>query len=282
LTAATIRTLGLADLPLALDWAAAEGWNPGLADAACFHAADPEGFLLAELDGEPIGCVSAVRYGGGFGFLGFYIVRPGFRGQGHGMALWRAAMARLAPGTVGLDGVVAQQGNYARSGFALAHRNIRYGAAAPRPPAPADGPAILPAAALPFDDLAAFDRRFFPAPRAAFLRAWLAAPGHVARVATGPGGIEGLGVLRPCREGAKIGPLFATTPAAARALLAALLDAAPAGPVFLDLPEPNADAIAMAEAAGMAPAFETARMYAGAAPVLPLGQVYGITSFELG
>lgn len=271
-----------AEIALALDWAAAEGWNPGLHDAACFHAADPGGFLVAEVAGEAVGCVSAVRYPGGFGFLGFYIVRPGSRGQGHGMALWRAAMARLAPGTVGLDGVVAQQANYARSGFVLAHRNIRYGAAAPRPPAVRGGPQPRPAADMPFHELAAFDRRFFPAPREAFLRAWLAAPGHVARVVAGADGIEGLGVLRPCREGSKIGPLFATTPAAARAIFAALLAAAPGGPVFLDLPEPNRDAVAMAEAAGMAQAFETARMYAGAAPGLPLGEVYGITSFELG
>ena len=95
-------------------------------------------------------------------------------------------------------------------------------------------------------------------------------------------GLRGLAVLRPCREGSKIGPLFAEDPVAARALFAALLAAAPTGPVFLDLPEPNADALAMARDAGMAPAFETARMYAGAAPVLPLHRVYGITSFELG
>jgi hypothetical protein len=38
----------------------------------------------------------------------------------------------------------------------------------------------------------------------------------------------------------------------------------------------------MAQEAGMAPVFETARMYAGPAPDLPLAQIYGITSFELG
>jgi predicted N-acetyltransferase YhbS len=271
------------ELPLALDWAAAEGWNPGLADAACFLAADPDGFLIADLAGEAVGCVSAVRYGDGFGFLGFYIVRPGFRGQGHGLALWRAAMARLRPGVVGLDGVVAQQANYRRSGFALLHRNIRYGAAQPMPPEVADAPAIHPAADVRFDAIAAYDRGFFPAPRETFLRAWLHAPGHVARVATAPGGeVTGLAVLRPCREGSKIGPLFAEDGATARALFAAMLRAAPPGPVFLDLPEPNGDAIAMAVAAGMAPAFETARMYAGPPPDLPIARIYGITSFELG
>ncbi len=272
----------LEDLALALDWAAAEGWNPGLTDAACFHAADPEGFLIAEIGGEPIGCVSAVRYPGGFGFLGFYIVRPAFRGSGHGMALWRAAMARLQPGAVGLDGVVAQQANYRKSGFALAHRNIRYGAAVPVPPQVAASSHLVPASDVPFERLAAFDRRYFPAPRGAFLRAWISAPGHVARAVMGPGGLQGYAVLRPCRQGAKIGPLFAATPEAARSLLAAMLRAAPSGPVFLDLPEPNADAIAMAEEAGMEPVFETARMYAGQAPELPFAQTYGITSFELG
>jgi hypothetical protein len=271
-----------ADLALALDWAAAEGWNPGLSDAACFHAADPEGFLVGEIAGEPVGCVSAVRYGGGFGFLGFYIVRPDHRGRGHGLALWQAAMGRLQHGVVGLDGVVAQQENYRRSGFALLHRNIRYGCAAPQLPPPGDAPRIVPAADLPFEALAAFDRRFFPAPRDAFLRAWLTAPGHVARLALGPAGLKGYAVLRPCRAGSKIGPLFAESPAAARALFSALLQAAPPGPVFLDLPEPNGDAVAMASAAGMSPAFETARMYAGPAPALPLGNIYGITSFELG
>ena len=61
--------------------------NPGLFDAESFHAADPDGFLLGELDGEPIGSVSAVRYGTEFGFLGFYIVKPAYRGQGYGLRL---------------------------------------------------------------------------------------------------------------------------------------------------------------------------------------------------
>jgi GNAT superfamily N-acetyltransferase len=271
-----------AELPLALDWAAAEGWNPGLADAACFLAADPEGFLIAEAAGEPVGCVSAVRYGDGFGFLGFYIVRPAFRGQGHGLALWQAAMARLRPGVVGLDGVVAQQANYRRSGFDLLHRNIRYAATAPRPPRIAGAPAVVDAVTVPFTAVAAFDRQHFPAARAAFLRGWITAPGHVARVVPGADGLRGLAVLRPCREGSKIGPLFAQGPDVARALFVDLLAAAPPGPVFLDLPETNGDALAMARDAGMNPAFETARMYAGPAPVLPLRNIYGITSFELG
>lgn len=276
-----IRSMALHEIGLALDWAAAEGWNPGLADAACFHAADPGAFLVATWHGEPIGCISATGYEAAFGFIGFYLMRPEFRGKGHGMALWRAAMARLQGRVIGLDGVVAQQANYRKSGFALLHRNIRYGGAAPFM-SPLPGPQPIEATAQHFQQIAAFDRQFFPSARDGFLRQWLTAPGHIALVIMSAAGVQALGVLRPCREGSKIGPLFAETPEAARRVFAALVARAPAGPVFLDIPETNTAALAMAQEAGMAPAFETARMYAGAAPALPLAQIYGITSFELG
>ena len=57
----------------------------------------------------------------------------------------------------------------------------------------------------------------------------------------------------------------------------------PAGDaVYLDLPEPNAAARALAARHDLQPVFETARMYAGGALALPLQHIYGITSFELG
>ena len=37
---------------------------------------------------------------------------------------------------IGLDGVVAQQENYRKSGFELAYANIRYGGTVAAPPAP--------------------------------------------------------------------------------------------------------------------------------------------------
>jgi hypothetical protein len=167
-----IRPMSQADLAIAIGWAADEGWNPGLGDAGPFRAEDPEGFLMGWLGDQPVASISVVRYGAGFGFLGFYIVVPRHRGRGHGLALWRAGMARLEGRVVGLDGVVGQQANYARSGYVLAHRNIRFGGEvavdAPRDPrlrAPGDLEAII-----------GFDRMFFPAPRDRFLRAWLTAP----------------------------------------------------------------------------------------------------------
>src|SRR6478752_1847342 len=122
----TIRTMTREDLALVLDWAAAEGWNPGLGDADAFLAADPDGFLMAFVGEEPAAAISVVRYGEAFAFLGLYIAAPAFRGRGVGWRIWQAGLALAGDRTVGLDGVVAQQENYAKSGFALAHCNVRY------------------------------------------------------------------------------------------------------------------------------------------------------------
>jgi hypothetical protein len=48
----SIRVMRPDEIGIAADWAAAEGWNPGLADAACFATVDPEGFLIGEVDGN--------------------------------------------------------------------------------------------------------------------------------------------------------------------------------------------------------------------------------------
>lgn len=276
----TIRVMTREDLDLAIDWASAEGWNPGLTDAGCFHAADPAGFLMAFVRDEPVASISVVRYGGTFGFLGLYIVRPDQRGRGFGYRLWQAGMASLAGCVVGLDGVVAQQANYGRSGFALAHRNVRFGGT-PQVEAPRhEGlrqvtPEIV-------DAVLAYDRPLFPAPRETFLRCWLRPDTRKAVAFVDEGGIRGYGVIRACRSGYKIGPLFADGEREADLLFRALAVEAKGDAVFLDLPEPNEAAMALAARHGLSPVFETARMYRGAPPDLPLSRTYGISTFELG
>lgn len=276
-----VRTLTPSEAVTAIDWAAAEGWNPGLSDLPCFLAQDPGLFLALEQGGRLAALIAATRYAGGFGFIGFYIARPEQRGQGHGIAVWRAAMAQLEGRLVGLDGVVAQQANYRKSGFLLAWNNIRFAGPAPALAAPAAG--IVDAAAVPFAALAALDRSVFPAPREDFLRAWLTAPGHVALAALRDGAVTGFGVIRPAREGHKLAPLVADDAGTAEALAAALIARVPPGGVVsIDVPEPQRDAVRLAESLGLTPVFETARMYTGPAPAARLPRIYGITSFELG
>ncbi len=121
-----IRTMTRKEVDLAIEWSAQEGWNPGIRDAECFYSADPSGFFIGLLNDEPIAVISVVKYGESFGFLGFYIVKPEYRGKGYGIQIWNAGLKYLEGRNVGLDGVVAQQNNYKKSGFKLAYRNIRY------------------------------------------------------------------------------------------------------------------------------------------------------------
>jgi hypothetical protein len=275
-----IRTMRPDEISIAVNWAADEGWNPGLTDAACFAAADPGGFFIGELDGVPAATVSCVNYGTGFAFLGFYIVRADLRGRGYGLRMWNTAIAHAGPRVIGLDGVVAQQDNYRTSGFALAYANVRYGGTVAAPDARQAG--VVALNHIPLATIEASDATVFPSPRPAFLRAWIGAPGHAGRALMRDGALAGWGVIRPCRTGYKIGPLVADDRSAAEAVLAALLAGVGGGEVFLDIPSINRDAAALAQDLGLAPTFETARMYTGAIPPLRLERVFGVTSFELG
>jgi GNAT superfamily N-acetyltransferase len=276
----TIRVMDREDLDRAIEWAAMEGWNPGLNDAGCFKAADPSGFLTACLDHEPIASISVVRYSEAFGFLGLYIVRPDRRGQGFGYRLWQAGMASLAGCTIGLDGVVAQQQNYARSGFVLAHRNVRFGGT-PRIETPRDEH-LQPIRPGMIDAVLTYDRPFFAAPRESFLRCWLHPDARTGLALVEDGTIKGYGVIRECRTGFKIGPLFADGEREATVLFRALAARAEGAPVFLDLPEINEAAMRLATGHGLSPVFETARMYRGPRPDIALSRTYGVTTFELG
>jgi ribosomal protein S18 acetylase RimI-like enzyme len=275
-----IRAMRPEEIALAVDWAAAEGWNPGVADASCFATVDPQGFLIGELDGRAAATISCVNYDERFAFLGFYIVRPDLRGRGYGLRMWKAAMSHAAARTVGLDGVVAQQDNYRKSGFQLAYPNIRYGGAI----APAATPptAIVALAEIPAATVDADDATIFPAPRPAFLRAWIETPGHIGRALPRDGKLAAWGVIRPCRSGHKIGPLVADDRAAAELVVSALVRDADAAEIFLDVPSVNREAVALARGLGLAPVFETARMYTGPIRPMRLDRVFGVTTFELG
>jgi GNAT acetyltransferase-like protein/acetyltransferase (GNAT) family protein len=274
-----VRVMRPHEIALAVDWAAAEGWNPGLSDPACFTAVDPGNFFLGEVGDDPVATITVINYDDRFSFLGFYIVRPDRRGHRYGVRTWQAGMAHAGNRVIGLDGVLAQQENYKKSGFILAYRNIRYGG---RIHAAAAPPGVLPLKDVPFEMIEADDATVFPAPRRNFLRCWIDAPTHAGRAFLRDGRLRAWGIIRPCRNGFKIGPLVADDATSAEAVLAALVADVGGEEVFLDVPEPNRPAIKLAAAHGLAPVFETARMYTGQIRPVALPRVFGVTTFELG
>ena len=285
----TIRNMTRSEVDELVDWAAQEGWNPGLHDAELFWVTDPEAFIAAELGGEMIGGGAITAYNGKFGFMGLFIVRPEYRGQGFGNALWHTRrqrlLDRLQPGaSIGMDGVFAMQSYYAKGRFVFSHRNMRFRTEVTERPATSadDDKNIVPLTALPFEQLLAYDRTCFPALRSNFLRAWIAQPDALAVGYVRDGELNGYGVVRRCGNGCKVGPLFANDSQIAESLYTHLARFAVGGPLFLDAPENNASAMDFIARHQMVEVFGCARMYLGHFPDLAHERIFGVTTFELG
>ncbi|WJH42207.1 GNAT family N-acetyltransferase [Aliirhizobium terrae] len=277
MTEVTIRPLDLAEVVTLIGWAKAEGWNPGLADAAPFHAADPEGFIGCFVDGVMAAGISAVRYGNDFGFIGLYIAHPDFRGRGYARRVWDAGMAHLAGRTIGLDGVPEQQANYRSMGFLPDYDTYRWSGRI-------DGRSDADIRTLDDAMLSAlvdFDSRYFPAKRERFLRPWLKSP-RLAKVLVRGGSTAGYAVTRQCHEGCKIGPLFAETPADAMALLHTCAAEIAGQDIQIDVPAGQIEFSGLLAEHGFGRGFQTTRMYRGPAPPFALDGVFGVTTLELG
>ncbi|MEM1389103.1 MAG: GNAT family N-acetyltransferase [Pseudomonadota bacterium] len=264
-------TASIAQIDEMLDWAAAEGWNPGLADAAAFHASDPAGFFVALDDARPVAAISVVNHGPDFAFLGLYIVRPAYRGRGIGYGLWQFALAHAGARSVGLDGVPEQQANYAASGFVLAGRTRRFsGHVTPR------AHPIRLAEEGDINAMIAAEAACSGTEKPRYLRAWFTQdPERKTLIDEG-----GFCTVRRCRDGAKIGPLVAQDAAAATRLIQHAARHYGTA-LIIDVPESSTALSEICAGFDMQPSFETARMYRGPAPV-GSGGLFAVTTLELG
>jgi len=273
-----IRPMTRDDVDFAIRLAAKEGWNPGLSDAECFYAADPEGFFVSELNGEPIGTISAVRYEGDYGFVGLYIVVPEARGKGYGMELWQHAMEHLKGCNVGLDAVTEQEATYKRVGFSAFYRSTRFeGTGGGRMPK-----GVERLDTVDFAKVVEYDRQCFPGARQTFMKTWLEAAGATGYAVMDGDTLTGFGVIRPCAKGYKIGPLFADNGDIAETIFNALKASITGQNFYLDVIEPNKAAGKMAKKYKLEEVFVTVRMYTETEPDMDMDKIFGVTSFELG
>lgn len=274
----TNRNMTRAELDTVLDWAAAEGWNPGLTDADAFFAADPDGFFVAEEAGQIVAAISVVNHTTDFAFLGLYLCLPASRGRGVGYRLWQHALRHAGNRTVGLDGVPDQQDNYRKSGFELAGQTLRHVGRFPEAMAPqvrAMNLADLPA-------LEALDLKVQGYARSAFLRPWLTGTDSRKTLVWDDGtGPQACITWRACRDGAKIGPLMAPDMARAKDVLAAVAAAVPDGPLIIDVDRAQTELSDWCAGHDMDVPFKTARMYKGPAPTgMPV--ISSVATLELG
>ncbi len=276
-----IKNINLIKNNTPIAWAEIEGWNPGVYDARAFYAVDNRGYFVGYIGNKAISSISAVAYDKTFGFLGFYIVKPEHRGKEYGVKIWNEALKHLPTQNIGLDGVVEQQDNYKKSGFKLAYKNVRY-----------QGKGIdkillakhlVNLSEIPFEQLQKYDDQIFPTSRPSFLKEWIKQPNSLSLGYVESGKLVGYGMVRKCKNGFKVGPLFANDVTIADGLFQALRSfVGKEETIFLDVPVPNKKAIEMARICNMTPVFETARMYTKKAPKTPIKKVFGVTTFEVG
>ncbi|XP_035700254.1 uncharacterized protein LOC118432749 [Branchiostoma floridae] len=305
------QVASLSEVSLILEWAAAEGWNPGVHDAESFYLQDATGFYLAELDGVPIGGFSMVKYGENFAFGGFLIIKPAFRGKGYALRLYKAVMeaSDMSDRTIGLYGMVHLQDTYSRIGGAqFAWKQSRFrgvGTDDAKGVKQVDSPvAIVSVKEVDFEHLCVFDASVFGTARPTFLKSWISQPGMVALVAvvttTACGEDEdarskettivGCGCIRLSVESYKdanfsrrIGPIFAESAAVGSQLFAALTATVPLGiPYYIDVPHTNESAMEIAREASLQSVYQTARMFINGDRGVKCSMIYGITSLELG
>lgn len=277
-----IRNLVASEVAEIIEWARQEGWNPGLRDAAVFHEIAPDAFWGAFVGDELAASISLINYQNQFGFLGLYICKPAFRGRGIGLALWTEVMKRNSElPCIGLDGVVAQQENYRKSGYQYAFANSRFGGLRPDPGSQLHA-GLRKIEFADLVDVLSFEKKhsIFPAERAHFADVWFRNCQSLGMWTEGK--LAGYGSIRPCHDGYKVGPWVADTSTNASVILAGLFSLIPSAMVYIDVPMPNTSAVKIVEALGFQSSFETARMYRGKAPRLDLEKTFGVTTLELG
>jgi ribosomal protein S18 acetylase RimI-like enzyme len=267
-------------------WAALEGWDPGVNDAEIFYTCFPNAFYGCFQQGKLIGGGSLVSYHGDFGFMGFFIVDPEYRGKGIGRSLWNkrrdTLLELLNPGApIGMDGVLAMQDFYTHGGFTSAFRDerrVRLGAIFPIHPSIRKF-----SEATKITEILKFDMQCFGVNREEFMKLWIANPSALTFYTVNEKEeVIGYAVLRKTYNGWKIGPLFANEFSLAEALYTACLNEVPNEMVYLDIPCCNPYALKLAEMYQTEYVFECARMYHGTPLDLPMDKVFGITTFELG
>lgn len=207
------------------------GWNRSRSDGPTHYHAALDGhswLLIAPQDSSsPQGCVLALPFPNGTGWIGFFLVSASHRGQGLGGALWRgmdAIWAQNGTSFMGLDGVEEQVPTYTRRGFVDVGRIVLMTCSASalkdHPEVASDGDVrdIREAdreALRKLDEMhTGLDRGRYWVSSGLLDRADVFGFAHYFDST-----LDGFVLVRECKEGHRVGPLFAPSAAVATQLL---------------------------------------------------------------
>ncbi|EDV19944.1 hypothetical protein TrispH2_009722 [Trichoplax sp. H2] len=249
-----------------------EGWNPG-EDDFVFQLADPTGYFIGLLNGEPICCISATKYNIQ-AEMGYYVVKKEHRGLGYGRAIMQHSLKYLKGYNILIYALQHKIGTYETIGFKKHEAMIRYAGIIAKKEVISDN--IYSARDIPLDKIVEYDARYFAEERKKFLSAWLmigTANSFVYKIGDN---IRGLGAIRKAQDGYRIGPLYAETPDIAITLFHRLCQDYENCKITVECPASNADAKELVKKFKLDKVFQGSTMYSGELPKVNLNHIYGV------
>lgn len=252
-----------------------------LDDLVRYHQHQPDGWIIARLEGAPAGVGGAIAYGN-FARIGLVAVHPDVQRQGIGRAIMEYLLEWAAvrgASTVLLDATPAGVPLYTRLGFVTDDFARAYSAS---PGASLAGPqaqAVRPLEPADLPDVVAFDAERFGASRPAILAHYVEEFAGHAFVAHDRGG-RLVGYL--IAQAQRLGPWLEFTQEVAEALLAHALPLCRGNTQVL-VPECNRAATALLERNAFSPGRRWHSMRRGGIRDLRQRQrLYGYTNFYVG
>jgi GNAT superfamily N-acetyltransferase len=274
-----VRAMTDGDLAFGLGLSRQAGWNQTLADWQRCLRLEPDGCFVAELDGAAVGTATTCLFGP-VGWVAMVLVDPAVRRRGAGLALMERALAYLderGARAVRLDATPLGRPLYERLGFTAQFDLVRYEGTLPdSAAAPSE---VVTAPPGSWHELAALDRQVTRTDRRAFLLQLFAERPQDVRAVAGRDGWRGLMAMRSGARALYLGPCVGE---AGSVLLEDAFARHAGQGVFLDVTEGNAEAVRLAERAGLTPQRRLTRMVRGEAVIEDLSRFWASGGPEKG
>ena len=231
----TFRDMTADDIPAGVTLCRQSGWNQTATDWRLLLE-PPSFFRTAVLRGRVVGTAGAVVYGQSLAWVCMVLVDPAERGRGLASRLVGEVIERLpSVDTVGLDATPKGEPVYARLGFEPAARLARLEATAPASGLEAPAP-VRAIAEADLEAVLARDGQILGADRGNLLREARAAAPEYAWCQNDDSSLAAYGFGRRGAHAAHLGPIAASSQAAALDIVTASIARHPGKRFFLDAP----------------------------------------------
>ena len=268
----TIRAMHTADIPAGLHLCRASGWNQLEEDWRTFIDSGDGGGCIAEREGQTIGTVTFLRYGGHFSWLAMMLVDPAARRAGVGTRLMDAALDALAgEPCVRLDATPLGEQLYRRFGFQGEYELERAKVTVAPGHFGSTPEAVRPMSAADLAGVFARDRQVFGADRSAILASLYRRAPDLAWIACRGEALAGYCFGRPGYLYRQLGPVVADDAAVAGKLVTGCLAGQAGETLAVDVPRLPTEWTGWLEAAGFRVERSFLRMYRGQMPPPGLG-----------